>query len=310
MLSPFQAILDYERSNNIPIGWINHAIASSNPSGAWQRLERGEVSLDAAFFRAFHADLTNEKLWKQYHLLQLRKSKNETSGQAAEETAFDAPPPPTHMDAEFLFWEMMRVSRDPDPNMFPALKRLRKHADDLAARRGGGGNDDGYDDDDDANARPRQRQQQRQQQEQQPFIIAALSNTSIFPADHAYNDPTTPSAQFATHLRSLFDLYVSSAHVGLRKPDPAIYAHTLQSLRALAAQKGWFGRHVLQAADVVFLDDIGSNLRTARAAGMRTIKVQLGQTDKAVGELERVMGLELGGGGGGGETKEDVKARL
>ena len=41
----------------------------------------------------------------------------------------------------------------------------------------------------------------------------------------------------------------------------------------------------------MFLDDIGSNLKTARALGMTTIKVD--EPDAALAELERVVGLSL-----------------
>ena len=49
----------------------------------------------------------------------------------------------------------------------------------------------------------------------------------------------------------------------------------------------------LQPEDVIFLDDIGGNLKTARSLGMRTIRVILGKTDDAVRELERATGLKL-----------------
>ncbi|KKY17030.1 putative epoxide hydrolase [Diplodia seriata] len=57
VVSPFQAILDYERAHGIPVGWVNAAIAAAAPAGAWQRVERGEVPLDDAFFAAFAEDL-------------------------------------------------------------------------------------------------------------------------------------------------------------------------------------------------------------------------------------------------------------
>ena len=47
------------------------------------------------------------------------------------------------------------------------------------------------------------------------------------------------------------------------------------------------------AADVVFLDDIGENLRVAREVGMRTVKVMMGKTWRAVKELEGIVRVEL-----------------
>ena len=67
MLSPFQAIVDYENKHKIPSDWINFAIARSGPNGSWQRLERGEIKLDAEFFKGFNAQFQNQGLWREYH---------------------------------------------------------------------------------------------------------------------------------------------------------------------------------------------------------------------------------------------------
>ena len=49
----------------------------------------------------------------------------------------------------------------------------------------------------------------------------------------------------------------------------------------------------MKAEDVLFLDDIGENLKTARELGMSTIRVLLGKTWRAVKELEKETGVEL-----------------
>jgi epoxide hydrolase-like predicted phosphatase len=79
-------------------------------------------------------------------------------------------------------------------------------------------------------------------------------------------------------LRAFFDVFVESIAVGLRKPDPRIYQLVCRELD-------------VEPAEAVFLDDIGSNLKTARALGMTTIKVD--EPDAALAELERVVGLSL-----------------
>jgi putative hydrolase of the HAD superfamily len=56
----------------------------------------------------------------------------------------------------------------------------------------------------------------------------------------------------------LFDAWVISSEVGLRKPDPAIYE--------LAAE-----RLGLPPTACVYVDDIGGNLKPARAIGMATV---------------------------------------
>jgi putative hydrolase of the HAD superfamily len=79
-------------------------------------------------------------------------------------------------------------------------------------------------------------------------------------------------------LRPLFDVVIESAVVGLRKPDPRIYELACRELD-------------VPPADAVFLDDIGGNLKAARALGMTTIKVD--DPDAALAELERVVGIAL-----------------
>ncbi len=73
----------------------------------------------------------------------------------------------------------------------------------------------------------------------------------------------------------LFDHVVESSRVGVRKPDEAFY-------RIACELAG------VEPAEVVFLDDLGVNLKPAKAMGMTTIKV----TDPtvAISELEQVLG--------------------
>jgi putative hydrolase of the HAD superfamily len=75
-----------------------------------------------------------------------------------------------------------------------------------------------------------------------------------------------------------FDLVVESRAVGLRKPDPRIYALACERLG-------------VEPARVVFLDDIGRNLKPARALGMRTIKVA--DPEAALRELGAILGFDL-----------------
>ncbi len=79
-------------------------------------------------------------------------------------------------------------------------------------------------------------------------------------------------------LKVEFDAFIESYKVGLRKPDPEIYRIACDALAVDFAQS-------------VFLDDIGVNLKAARALGMTTIKVA--EPRAAIAELERVLGLSL-----------------
>jgi putative hydrolase of the HAD superfamily len=82
----------------------------------------------------------------------------------------------------------------------------------------------------------------------------------------------------AAALRPHFDAFLESSVLGLRKPDPRIYQHACRSLG-------------IEAPEAVFLDDIGSNLKAARALGMTTIKVTT--AEQALAELEGVLGFDL-----------------
>jgi putative hydrolase of the HAD superfamily len=75
-----------------------------------------------------------------------------------------------------------------------------------------------------------------------------------------------------------FDVIVESAVVGLRKPDPRIYELVLSEL-------------AVDATATVFLDDLGINLKPARAMGMTTIKVI--DPAQALAELATTLGFEV-----------------
>lgn len=79
-------------------------------------------------------------------------------------------------------------------------------------------------------------------------------------------------------LRREFDVFVESCRTGLRKPNPAIYQLVCQKLDIGPEQ-------------AVFLDDLGHNLKPARALGMATIKVV--EPGAALDELSSLLGLDL-----------------
>jgi putative hydrolase of the HAD superfamily len=87
-------------------------------------------------------------------------------------------------------------------------------------------------------------------------------------------------AKAVAEIMSLFEHVVESSKLGLRKPDPRIYRHACDLLG-------------VQPEDCVYLDDLGINLKPARALGMRTIKV--GDPDVAIDELQAMVGIQLRG---------------
>jgi putative hydrolase of the HAD superfamily len=87
-------------------------------------------------------------------------------------------------------------------------------------------------------------------------------------------------AKDVAEIMMLFEHVVESSKLGLRKPDPRIYRHACDLLG-------------VQPEDCVYLDDLGINLKPARALGMRTIKV--GDPDVAIDELQAMVGIQLRG---------------
>jgi len=75
-----------------------------------------------------------------------------------------------------------------------------------------------------------------------------------------------------------FDVVVESSAVGVRKPEPRFYEIACELL-------------AVRPEECVFLDDLGVNLKPAKAMGMTTIKV--GDPAAAIDELESLLGLDL-----------------
>jgi putative hydrolase of the HAD superfamily len=87
-------------------------------------------------------------------------------------------------------------------------------------------------------------------------------------------------AKAVAEILSLFEHVIESSKVGLRKPDPRIYQHACDLLGVSPDR-------------CIYLDDLGINLKPARALGMRTIKV--GDPDIAIDELQAMVGFPLRG---------------
>lgn len=71
-------------------------------------------------------------------------------------------------------------------------------------------------------------------------------------------------------VMDLFDVVIESSKIGIRKPNPEIYRIACKQLE-------------ISPEEAVFLDDLGINLKPAKALGMKTIKVL--SADQALIEL-------------------------
>jgi putative hydrolase of the HAD superfamily len=106
------------------------------------------------------------------------------------------------------------------------------------------------------------------------FALGCITNN--VPAD-MHGDPAKAAEVAAILAR--FDQVIESSKVGVRKPDPRIYAMMVERLG-------------VPAAECVYLDDLGINCKPAAVMGMAAIKVS-GEA-QALAELERVLGLPIG----------------
>ncbi|MEI8359966.1 MAG: HAD family phosphatase [Deltaproteobacteria bacterium] len=106
------------------------------------------------------------------------------------------------------------------------------------------------------------------------FLTGALTNSWMKhgePAGRRFPNP-------AERLPHLFDAIVESAVVGLRKPDPRIYALVLEQLD-------------VDPGETVFLDDFGKNIIAAQELGMNTVKVE--DSHSAIAELAELLAVSL-----------------
>jgi putative hydrolase of the HAD superfamily len=86
------------------------------------------------------------------------------------------------------------------------------------------------------------------------------------------------TAEQIAQIMALFEHVIESSKLNMRKPDPRIYRHACELLG-------------VPSEACVYLDDLGINLKPARAMGMQTIKVE--SAAQALGELEGLLGMAL-----------------
>jgi len=198
--SPLHTIARYEREHGIPEGFLNRVVRETGPSGAWSRMERGELSGDAFCLEFDRECSARGRLLPAAAVL-----------------------------------ERIAAEGGPRPAMVEAIRRLRANR----------------------------------------LLTAALTNNW---RPHQPDDTGQAGDSDRHGLRPLFDHFIESSVVGLRKPDPAIY-------RLAFAMLG------VEPEAIVFLDDIGANLKAARELGVTTIKVV--EPEAALRELEALVGFDL-----------------
>ena len=117
---------------------------------------------------------------------------------------------------------------------------------------------------------------------------SATAAVSVRPSIQSESSPSTNTPITITSVSTwpslvlaamaIFDHVIESSKVGVRKPEPAFY-------ELACATAG------VEPSTVVFLDDLGINLKPAKAMGMATIKVA--SPEQALGELSTILGFAL-----------------
>lgn len=110
------------------------------------------------------------------------------------------------------------------------------------------------------------------------YNIACLTNNVRSGAGAGMNRSPQRATQVA-EVMALFTAVFESSKVGVRKPEPRFYEIACETLG-------------IEPKQAVYLDDLGINLKPAKALGMRTIKVV--GPEQALSDLEQILGHPIG----------------
>eukprot|EP00002_Diphylleia_rotans_P000902 TRINITY_DN10486_c0_g1_i1.p1 TRINITY_DN10486_c0_g1~~TRINITY_DN10486_c0_g1_i1.p1 ORF type:complete len:213 (+),score=63.64 TRINITY_DN10486_c0_g1_i1:57-695(+) len=102
------------------------------------------------------------------------------------------------------------------------------------------------------------------------FQVAAITNN--------WKPTSEKELEQTLELSKIFDAFIESRVLGIRKPHPEIFQVALETLK-------------VSASESIFLDDISANVRAAKKLGFTTIKVV--EPTQALQELEGILNIEL-----------------
>ena len=109
-------------------------------------------------------------------------------------------------------------------------------------------------------------------------ILTKKYKTACLTNNFGPPNETSNISEMRKSIMRLFDKVVESRKIGIRKPETPFYLHACEALKVTPAR-------------VIFLDDLGVNLKPARQLGMHTIKVV--SSNQALSELENLLGHEI-----------------
>lgn len=109
------------------------------------------------------------------------------------------------------------------------------------------------------------------------FKVGCITN-NVQAGSGAGMAATSEKAAAVAGIMTLFHHVIESSKLGIRKPDPRIYALMCEALD-------------VPPAACIYLDDLGINLKPARAMGMATIKVE--SEAQLLADLGNLTGLDF-----------------
>ncbi len=109
------------------------------------------------------------------------------------------------------------------------------------------------------------------------YKIACITN-NVNTGSGAGMARSAEKAAAVAEVMALFEHVIESSKTGIRKPDPEIYLMACEALNISPEQ-------------AIFLDDLGINLKPAKALGMQTIKVA--SAAQALADLETILGHRI-----------------
>jgi len=110
------------------------------------------------------------------------------------------------------------------------------------------------------------------------LVQGCLTNNIQSNDNQEIQKENTSISRVHQEVMGLFDFVFESSKENVRKPDPRFYE--------LACDRG-----KVKPSEVVFLDDLGINLKPARVLGMQTIKVV--KADLALRELQNLIDFPI-----------------
>ncbi|KAG2348500.1 HAD-like protein [Suillus weaverae] len=189
--SPFIAIDEFESEKGLPKDYLNVSITSRGPRGAWQKFERGELSL-FSFYQEFGRDLSDTDNGNKWYTEYCARKK------------IECPTLPVMLDIDGreLFGRMMRQSTAYDCHILRAIHQIRASGRWLIIAL-----TNNY----------------------SKHITDSSSSTPLTAGQPPMRVPDSElrflgwedGAKF--HLRALFDDFCDSSELGMRKPDPEFY---------------------------------------------------------------------------------------